>query len=87
MKRSGYEIANEVENKQNGGQGGISVEPSGTLYRPIKFFSALPYNEKGYTSSEGKNSKRLSLRNIAFSFKEARIFSRQLEDFWFLKYI
>ena len=31
MKRSGYEIANKVENKQNGGQGEISVEPSGTL--------------------------------------------------------
>ena len=42
------------------------MELRGTLYRPVKFFSALPYNEKRYTGSEGKNSKRLSLRNIDF---------------------
>ena len=62
----GYDIAKQGENKQNGRHGGISLKPSGTIYRPAKFFFALPFQEKWYTGNEGKNSKRRSLRNMFF---------------------
>ena len=66
VRRSGYDIAKRGENKQNGRHGGISLKPSGTIYRPAKFFFALPFQEKWYTGNEGKTSKRRSLRNMFF---------------------
>ena len=70
MKRSGYEIANEVENKQNGGQGGISVELSGTLYRPVKF-SLLCRIMKKDTQAVKVKIRNASAYETFFFFKEA----------------